>query len=68
MQDRYRRTLRAIEQLPQKYRIVLVLRVQQGLSYIQIAETLGLPVATVETRLVRVRRMLRDKLLRGEQA
>ena len=52
----------AIETLSEKYRTIIILRVFDTMSYKQIAETLGLPIATVETRLLRARKMLRDKL------
>ena len=64
--ERRRRTLRAIEALDEKYRIVLVLRVWRGFGYREIARTLGITPQAVETRLVRARRMLRAKLMRGE--
>jgi len=52
----------AIASLPAIYREPLVLRHLEGSSYSQIAEILGLPVDTVETRLVRARRFLREAL------
>jgi len=52
----------AIRSLPEKYREPLVLRHLHDWSYKQIAELLELPVDTVETRLVRARRMLRHTL------
>lgn len=48
--------------LPSAYREPLLLRVMQALSYQQISEILDLPVTTVETRLARARRMLRQEL------
>jgi RNA polymerase sigma-70 factor (ECF subfamily) len=54
--------LEAIRALPALYREPFVLRHLQGWSYRQIAETMGLPVDTVETRLVRARRLLREAL------
>ena len=61
--ERSRITLRAIEALDEKYRVVLVLRVWQEMSYDEIARTLDITPQAVETRLVRARRMLRDKLM-----
>ena len=49
-------------QLPDPYREALLLRCVDGLSQKQIAETLGVPETTVETRLARARRMLRERL------
>lgn len=53
------RMLDLVESLPVKYREPLLLRAVRGLSQHQIAETLRLGVKTVETRLLRARRMLR---------
>ncbi|MCB9850553.1 MAG: RNA polymerase sigma factor [Phycisphaerales bacterium] len=52
----------AIDALSPLYREVLTLRHLEGWSYRQIAEVLDVPVDTVETRLVRARRKLRDAL------
>ena len=51
-----------IQGLEEKYRDVLVLRYQEELSYEQIAEILEVPVSTVETRIFRAKKMLREKL------
>ena len=56
------RVLMAIEALPVLYREPFVLRHVSGWSYQQIAETMGMPVDSVETRLVRARRFLRESL------
>lgn len=48
--------------LPEEYREPLLLRAVRGLSYRQIADILSLPITTVETRLTRARRMLRDEM------
>lgn len=52
----------AITRLPPDYRIVVVLRDLQGLSYQEIAEAADLSVDVVRTRLARARGMLREKL------
>ena len=54
----------AIEALPEERRIVVVLRDVQGLSYDEIAETLGLEPGTVRSRLHRARMDLKAKLER----
>lgn len=54
--------LDAIRGLPAIYREPFVLRHLEDWSYRQIGETLGLPVDTVETRLVRARRLIREAL------
>jgi RNA polymerase sigma-70 factor (ECF subfamily) len=43
--------LRAVEQLPPQQRLVVMLRVWQGLSYAEIAETLGRTEATVRSHM-----------------
>lgn len=50
---------RCLGQLAVKYRMVLVLRDIQGLSYEEIAEGLRLSVGTVKSRLARAREKLR---------
>lgn len=47
-------------QLPEGYREPLLLKCLQDLSYRQIGEIIGLPETTVETRIARGRRMLRE--------
>jgi RNA polymerase sigma-70 factor (ECF subfamily) len=55
---------RAIAELPEERRIVIVLRDLEGLSYEEIAAALDLPVGTVRSRLHRARMDLKDKLER----
>jgi RNA polymerase sigma-70 factor (ECF subfamily) len=55
---------RAIAELPEERRVVVVLRDVDGLAYEEIAEILALPVGTVRSRLHRARLDLRDKLER----
>ena len=52
----------AVGSLPVKYREVAVLRFQHELKVSQIARTLGIRVAAVESRLRRAKEMLREKL------
>ena len=54
--------LAAIRGLPAHYREPFMLRHLQDWTYSQIGAHLDLPVATVETRLVRARRLLREAL------
>jgi RNA polymerase sigma-70 factor, ECF subfamily len=49
---------KAMGQLPQEQRAVLVLRVVEELSYAEIAETLGISPGTVMSRLFRARERL----------
>jgi RNA polymerase sigma-70 factor (ECF subfamily) len=52
----------AIERLPEKYRLVLLLRDVEGLNNEQVADTLGLTLPTVKARLHRSRLFIRDEL------
>ncbi|NOT00305.1 MAG: RNA polymerase sigma factor [Phycisphaerales bacterium] len=52
----------AVQGLPPLYREPFVLRHLAGWNYQQISEVMGLPLDTVETRLVRARRLLRSAL------
>jgi RNA polymerase sigma factor (sigma-70 family) len=52
----------AIENLPDHYRIMIVLRHQQDLSYEEIARILDLPLGTVKARIHRAREMLKHRL------
>jgi RNA polymerase sigma-70 factor (ECF subfamily) len=49
----------ALERLPEEQRTVFLLRVQEGLSYEEIAETMNTPKGTVMSRLARARMALR---------
>lgn len=60
--EQHRRVLNAIRGLPPIYRESFLLRHMEDWSYAQIGEALSLPVDTVETRLVRARRLLRSAL------
>ncbi len=53
---------RYVQELPPRYREVLVLRDYQDLSYAEIATTLRIPRGTVMSRLHRARRLLREAL------
>ena len=56
------RVLDAALGLPEKYREPVLMRCQQSMSYKQIAEVLSLPETTIETRIARGRRMLRETI------
>lgn len=51
-----------IDELPDHYRAVFMLRGVEGLSFAEIASTLGLTQATVRVRFMRARRLLRAAL------
>ena len=51
-----------IDSLPEHYRIVVLLRHQQDLSYEEIAEALNLPLGTVKARIHRARALLKERI------
>ena len=55
---------RAIDGLPEHFRMVLVMRVVEGLDVKETAESLQLHTTTVRTRLYRAQRRLREELTR----
>lgn len=56
------RISRAIDELPEKYRVVFLLREVEEMSTHEVAEALGLSIPTIKTRLHRARLFLRQKL------
>ena len=60
--ERQKTIQRAIEELPSKYRAVLILRHLQELTYEEMAQTLSLPVGTIKTHLFRARHLLKERL------
>lgn len=52
----------AIKRLPQVYRLIVVLRHQEGMTYQEIADTSGIPLGTVKNHLFRARSLLRKDL------
>ena len=52
----------AMERLPLWYREVILLSDVEGFAYREIADTLGIPIGTVMSRLSRARKALRDAL------
>jgi len=55
---------RAVAALPDKHRVVLLLREADGMTYEEIAESLGIAIGTVESRLHRARAALARRLQR----
>jgi RNA polymerase sigma-70 factor (ECF subfamily) len=53
---------RAIDGLPDRSRALLVLRELEGLSYQELADTIGIPIGTVMSSLSRAREALRGAL------
>ena len=52
----------AVAELPEEFRIVVVLRDLQGLSYEEMAEALDCSMGTIKSRLARGRIRVRDRL------
>ena len=53
---------RALDALPQPFRVVIVLADMHGCTYQEIAETLQVPIGTVRSRLARGRALLQKAL------
>jgi RNA polymerase sigma-70 factor, ECF subfamily len=62
--DLSRLVARAIESLPEEQREVIILKEYQGLTFLEIAHVLGVPISTVKTRLYRGLDQLRSRLER----
>ena len=56
---------RALQALPEEFRVPLLLRTHEELSYEEIATALAIPVGTVMSRLHRARAMIRHELERA---
>jgi RNA polymerase sigma-70 factor, ECF subfamily len=52
-----------LEKLPTKYRIVLILRHLQVMSYEEMADILTMPIGTIKSHLFRARHLLKERLL-----
>jgi RNA polymerase sigma-70 factor (ECF subfamily) len=56
--------LEAVRELPESYREVVLLKYLDERSYKEISETLGISIETIESRLFRARKILKEKLAR----
>ena len=56
-----------VEQLPSAYRVLVLLRYRQDLSYEEIAEVMSMPLGTVKTGLFRAKALLRAALQPHEE-
>ena len=65
--DEAQRLLDLACELPEAYREPLILRCVRGMTYRQVARAMELPETTVETRIARARRMLRERLSSADQ-
>jgi RNA polymerase sigma-70 factor (ECF subfamily) len=52
----------ALDELPEEFRVAVVLRDLCDLDYAEIADTLGVPVGTVKSRIARGRSLLASRL------
>ena len=57
-----RRSLRALGEIKEEYRIALMLREIEELSYEEIAATLSISIGTVKSRIARGREELRRRV------
>jgi len=55
--------LEQLENLPTKYRIVLIMRHIQEMTYEEMANILTIPIGTIKTHLFRARHLLKECLL-----
>ncbi len=60
--EQRQQVMMAMNQLPDKYRMILALRHFEQLSYEEISETLSLPLGTVMTNIHRARKKLAEML------
>jgi RNA polymerase sigma-70 factor (ECF subfamily) len=61
-------TARALRALPPDYRMLLLLRYSEGMSYRELAVTTGLPLTVVKNRLYRARLKMQEAVARGVRA
>jgi len=59
---------KAIEELPEDYRLMVMLADVEELNYREIAEIVGCPIGTVMSRLYRARQMLQKRLIDHAEA
>lgn len=57
---------RAVDDLPDPFRVVFVMAELQGLAYAEIARALEIPMGTVKSRLARARSLLQETLWRHD--
>jgi RNA polymerase sigma-70 factor (ECF subfamily) len=55
--------LHVVNALPRIYQQIILLRHLRKMTYREMSDFLGLPIATIESRLYRARLMLKDKLM-----
>ena len=62
------RLQQALDELPERYRTVLVMFYFEDVGYREMAEAIGVPIGTIMSRLARAKGALRSRLLEAEQA
>ena len=62
LRDRQAIVREQMEELPAKYRIVLILRHLQEMTYEEMADILTMPIGTIKTHLFRARHLLKERL------
>lgn len=60
--ERLEQIRQAVQELPEEYRVPVILFHQQGLSYDSLVEIIGQPLTIIKNRLYRARLILKDKL------
>jgi RNA polymerase sigma-70 factor (ECF subfamily) len=61
------RLQQVLDELPEKYRTVLVMFYFEDVGYREMAEALGVPIGTIMSRLARAKGVLRSRLLDAEK-
>ncbi len=54
---------RALDRVPEEFRLPFLLSTYEGFSYREISQILGIPIGTVMSRLFRARKLLRGELM-----
>jgi RNA polymerase sigma-70 factor (ECF subfamily) len=65
-QEQLRALVAEVEALPEEFREVIMLYYYQDVTYQQIADVLGVSAATVNARLTKARKLLRERMVRVE--
>lgn len=65
--ERSDRIKKAIQELPEKYRVPIILFHKNGLSYEEMMKVLNEPMTIIKNRLYRARLMLREKLMESRK-
>jgi len=64
--EQTRRISRIVSELPEMYKVPIVMYHQQGLSYQEIADMIGEPLSKVKNRIFRGRKLLKESLSASE--